>query len=73
MTPRCNFLVEYGVLVSLAAVVLGGIFSAYVVRQIRRRSQQQFDYVSTARRAALVMGLVDALFSGTLPCRTARS
>lgn len=61
-----QLLAEYGVPSGAAGIVLGALLVLYAVHQIRRRSLQQFDAVSTALGAALIMGLVDALFSGNL-------
>lgn len=61
-----QLLAEYGIPVGGAGIVLGVLLVIHAVRQIRRRSLQQFDYTSTALGAALIMGLVDSLFSGNL-------
>lgn len=61
-----QLLAEYGVPVGAAGIALGALLVVYAVRQVRQRSIQQFDAVSTMLGAALVMGLVDALFSGNL-------
>ncbi len=61
-----QLLVEYGIPVGGAAIALGAILVVYVLRQIRSRSLQRFDAPGTILGAALIMGLVDALFSGNL-------
>jgi O-antigen ligase len=61
-----QLLVEYGIAAGAAAIALGGLLVAYALRQIRLRSRQKFDAPSTILGAALIMGLVDALFSGNL-------
>ena len=61
-----QLLVEYGIPAGGAAIALGALLMVYVLRQIRRRSFQKFDAPGTILGAALIMGLVDALFSGNL-------
>lgn len=61
-----QLLVEYGIPAGAAAIALGAMLVIYAVRQIRRRSLQRPDIVSTTLGAALIMGLTDALFSGNL-------
>jgi hypothetical protein len=61
-----QLLAEYGVPSGTAGILLGALLVMYAVVQIRRRSLQRFDPVSTALGAAVIMGLVDALFSGNL-------
>lgn len=61
-----QLLVEYGIPAGGAAIALGAMLVVYVLRQIRRRSLQRFDAPGTILGAALIMGLVDALFSGNL-------
>lgn len=61
-----QLLAEYGIPVGGAGIALGALLFIYTVGQVRRRSLQQFDFTSTALGAALIMGLVDSLFSGNL-------
>lgn len=57
---------EYGLPAGLAGVALGGMLLAFAMRELRTRTRSQPDVVGAGLAAALVMGLVESLFSGNL-------
>jgi O-antigen ligase len=61
-----QLLSEYGIPAGAAGIALGAILVVFAVRELRRRTASSPDYAATALAAALVMGLVDSLFSGNL-------
>ena len=61
-----QLLVEYGVIGGAAGVALGALLVLYALRELRRRTLHRPDLVLTSLVAAVVMGMVDSLFSGNL-------
>ncbi|MEX0959163.1 MAG: O-antigen ligase family protein [Burkholderiales bacterium] len=57
---------EYGVIAGGAAVGLGALLFLFAVATLRRNRSQHVDGVATTLSAALIMGLVDSVFSGNL-------
>lgn len=60
-----QLLSEYGVLAGGAAVLLCALLMVSAVRSLRQAREKR-DYVDITLGGALIMGLVDALFSGNL-------
>ena len=61
-----QLLAEYGLIAGMAGVVLGIVLVVFAVRQLRDRTSQGPDEVTATLAAALIMGLVDSIFSGNL-------
>jgi len=57
---------EYGLPAGLAGVALGAMLLVFAMRELRSSAQYQPDVVGASLGAALVMGLVESLFSGNL-------
>lgn len=57
---------EYGLPAGLAGVALGAMLLVFAMRELRSSTQYQPDVVGASVGAALVMGLVESLFSGNL-------
>jgi O-antigen ligase len=57
---------EYGLIAGMAGVALGVVLVVFAVRQLRSISSREPDVTTASLAAALVMGLVDSLFSGNL-------
>ena len=57
---------EYGLVVGAAGVALGMLLLLFAVRALRAQTLQGANPVTASLCAALVMGLVDSLFSGNL-------
>jgi O-antigen ligase len=61
-----QLLSEYGLIAGLAGVAALAMLAIFALQTLWRGSLSGFDPVNTALGAALVMGLIDALFSGNL-------
>jgi CDP-diglyceride synthetase len=61
-----QLLSEYGLLAGAAGVALGMLLLLFAVRVLRSQTRQGANPVTASLCAALVMGLVDSLFSGNL-------
>ena len=61
-----QLLAEYGLIAGMAGVALGIVLVVFAVRQLRDRTSQGPDEVTATLAAALIMGLVDSIFSGNL-------
>jgi len=61
-----QLLSEYGLLAGAAGVALGMLLLLFAVRALRAQSRQGANPLTASLCAALVMGLVDSLFSGNL-------
>jgi hypothetical protein len=61
-----QLLSEYGLLAGAAGVALGMLLLLFAFRALRAQTQQDVNPVTASLCAALVMGLVDSLFSGNL-------
>jgi len=61
-----QLLAEYGLVAGTAGVALGVVLVVFAVRQMRSKSSREPDVTTASLVAALVMGLVDSLFSGNL-------
>ena len=61
-----QLLAEYGLIAGMAGVALGVVLVVFAVRQLRSKTSRAPDLTTASLVAALVMGLVDSLFSGNL-------
>ena len=61
-----QLLAEYGLIAGIAGVALGVVLVVFAVRQLRSKTSRESDATTASLVAALVMGLVDSLFSGNL-------
>ncbi len=61
-----QLLSEYGLLAGAAGVALGTLLLLFAARALRAQTRQDANPVTASLCAALVMGLVDSLFSGNL-------
>jgi hypothetical protein len=57
---------EYGLIAGVAGVALGVVLVVFAVRQLRSRTTREPDVMTATLVAALIMGLVDSIFSGNL-------
>jgi len=61
-----QLLAEYGLIAGSAGIVLGVVLVVFAVRQLQSKTGRGADATTVSLAAALVMGLVDSLFSGNL-------
>ena len=61
-----QLMAEYGLIAGVAGVALGVVLGVFAVRQLRSRTSQEADAMTATLVAALIMGLVDSIFSGNL-------
>ncbi len=61
-----QLLAEYGLIAGSAGIALGVVLVVFAVRQLRSNAGRGPDTTTVSLAAALVMGLVDSLFSGNL-------
>ena len=61
-----QLLAEYGLIAGTAGVALGIAVVVFALRQLRSKTRGEPDPTTASLVAALVMGLVDSLFSGNL-------
>ena len=61
-----QLLAEYGLIAGMAGVALGIAVVVFALRQLRSKTRGEPDPTTASLVAALVMGLVDSLFSGNL-------
>ena len=61
-----QLLAEYGLIAGSAGIALCVVLLVFAVRQLRSKAGREPDATTISLAAALVMGLVDSLFSGNL-------
>ena len=61
-----QLLAEYGLIAGTAGVALGVLLVVFAVRQLRAKTSREPDLTTAGLVAALIMGMVDSLFSGNL-------
>jgi O-antigen ligase len=61
-----QLLAEYGLIAGVAGVALGVVLVVFAARQLRDRTSREPDEMTATLVAALIMGLVDSIFSGNL-------